>query len=92
MKIFAKQYCGGWDELCRSISENPRSSDHCRCGGSVSKAPVAIICGPVITDGAGDAVRIGPLLVKILGPVNAHTAIVLPEEPVCRDNTLPLSF
>ncbi len=57
----------------------------------MSKAPLAIICGPVITDGAGDAVRIGPL-VKIRGPVNTHTAIMLPEEPVFRDNTSPLSF
>jgi hypothetical protein len=61
----------------------------------VSKAPLAKTCGPVITDGAGDAVSIGPL-VKIRDPMITaraiHIAGVLPKEPVCRDDTSPLSF
>ncbi len=64
-------------------------------GDAVSKAPLVKIHSRVITDGVGDAVSIGPLAKNsdpVISARATHTASVLPEEPVCRDDTLPLSF
>ncbi len=64
-------------------------------GNAVSKAPLAKIRSPVITTGAGDAVSIGPsakIHDSVITARATHMASVLPEEPVYRDNTLPLSF